>query len=174
MKKLLHPFLVIFLAVVLRLLPHPPNVAPIASLALFGGCYLNKRYALFVPLVAMLISDYFLGFHNTMLFVYGSFLLTGLFGIWVRKRKTVKNVIGVSLFSSLLFYLITNLGVWVVGGLYPKTLPGFLQSYYFAIPFFRNTIIGDLFYTGLFFGGYELILRVFDLHQSLSRKSAEK
>lgn len=157
MKKLLNPVLIIIFAVVLRLVPHPPNFAPIAAMALFGGAYLNKRYALVVPLLAMFISDIFLGFHSVMPFVYGSFLLTGTMGLWLKDRRNVQNIIGASLASSVLFFLITNFGVWLVSGMYPKSIAGLWQSYFYALPFFRNTLIGDLFYTGIFFGLYEFV-----------------
>lgn len=159
MKNAISPLLIIIFAVLLRLIPHPPNVAPIAAMALFGGAYLDKKYALVVPLIAMFLSDIFLGFHTTMPFVYGSFLLIGLIGMWLKKRRTIANVIGATFISSLLFFFITNFGVWFIGGLYPKTINGLTNAYFYAIPFFRNTIVGDLFYVGLFFGCYELILR---------------
>lgn len=159
MKYIANPLSIILFAVILRLIPHPPNFAPIAAMALFGGAYLNKRYALIVPIIAMLISDYFLGFHNTMLFVYSSFLLTGFIGLWLRKHRKIKNVFLATLCSSLLFFIITNFGVWLVGNMYPKTFAGFIECYIAAIPFFRNTLLGDLFYTAIFFGSYELILR---------------
>lgn len=160
-SSIIAPLAIIFFAVVLRLVPHPPNVAPIAALALFGGCYLDKRYALVLPLVAMFVSDFFIGFHDTMLFVYASFLLTGLLGMSLRKHRNIRSIIIITLISSVLFFLITNFGVWLVSSLYPRTIEGLFQSYFFAIPFFRNTIIGDLLYVGLFFGVYELILRLF-------------
>lgn len=165
LQNLISPLLIIIFAIVLRLMPHPANFAPIAAMALFGGVYLNKKYALIVPLAAMFLSDIFLGFHNTMLFVYGSFLLTGVVGLWLRKHKTLPVVAGATLLSSLLFFLITNFGVWLVGGLYPKTFAGLVNAYFYAIPFFRNTVIGDLFYVGLFFGSYELLIKLASSHQ---------
>lgn len=170
-KDFLSILIIITFAVILRLLPHPPNVAPIAAMALFGGAYLDRKYALLVPITAMFVSDLFLGFHNTILFVYGSFLLTGVIGLWLKSHRNVQPIALGSLASSMLFFLITNFGVWLVGGLYPKTLSGLIQSYVMALPFFRNTIIGDLFYSGLFFGGYELVLHVVhsygkDLHKN--------
>lgn len=158
LQHLINPVLVIGIAVVLRLTPHPPNFAPISAMALFGGAYLNKRYAFVIPLIAMFISDAFLGLHNTVPFVYGSFVLSGLIGIWIKNTKTLNNIIIGSVLSSILFYLITNFGVWLVSGMYANTISGLLQSYTLAIPFFRNTLIGDLFYTGIFFGSYELVL----------------
>ena len=148
----------------MRLLPHAPNVAPIAAMALFGGAYLDRKFALLAPLAAMFLSDIFLGFHNTILFVYGSFLISGLIGLWLRKHKNPGNIILASIFSSIIFYLVTNFGVWLAGGLYTKDATGLIQSYVMALPFFRNTILGDLFYTGLLFGGFELVLRGFKLN----------
>lgn len=157
LEKLPSPVAIIVFAVGARLLPHPPNMVPITALALFGGVYLGKKYALLVPLIALFVSDVFLGFHNLMLFVYGSFLLTGIIGLWLRKHKKLGFIVAGALVSSILFFAITNFGVWVAGNMYPHTLTGLVESYTLAIPFFRNSLIGDLGYTGLFFGGYELV-----------------
>ena len=147
----------IILGVLSRLVPHPANFAPIAALALFGGANLRRRDAIIVPLVSLLISDFFIsGFYGpTMFYVYGSFILIGLIGLWLRTHKNLGAIISSSLISSLLFFLITNFGVWT-GGWYPHTLAGLTETYTAAIPFFRNTILGDIFYTTLFFGGFEL------------------
>lgn len=161
LSLLISPLLIIGIAVILRLVPHPANFAPIAAMALFGGVYLNKRYALIVPLIALFISDIFLGFHESMPFVYGSFVLTGVIGMWLKHHKTPWTVIGASLVSSVLFFVLTNFNYWYAASLYPKTGAGLVQSYINAVPFFRNTILGDLFYTGLFFGSYEFVLRTF-------------
>ena len=157
LRKLLNPALIIVFAVFMRLLPHPANVAPIAAMALFGGAYLNKKYALIVPLIALFISDIFLGFYASMPYVYGSFLVTGLIGIWLRNHKNVPNVILASLSSSVLFFLITNFGFFLTNDLYPRTFAGQMEAYTMALPFFRNTLVGDLGYVGFFFGGYELV-----------------
>lgn len=157
MKQLLIPVSMILLAVALRLMPHPANMAPIAALALFGGVYLEKKYALIIPLVAMFLSDLFLGFHASILSVYGCFLVSGMIGMWVKNHKNVPTVIGASVFSSMLFFLVTNFNFWYADALYVKTLEGLLSSYINALPFFRNTLVGDLMYTGIFFGGYEVI-----------------
>lgn len=153
------PYIMIAVGVVLRLTPHPPNFAPIAAMALFGGAYLNKKTALGVPLLAVLVSDFFIGFYNPLIMasVYGSFLLAGIIGIYLRKRITPPYVLGAALSSSVLFYLITNFAVWAApGSFYPHNLAGLASSYIAAIPFFKNTLLGDLFYTGAFFGVYEL------------------
>lgn len=155
--NLVNILMVVGTAVILRLLPHAPNFAPIGALALFGGAYLNGIFAFVVPLSAMFVSDLFLGFHNTMFFVYGSFILIGLLGLWLKNHKSAGNVILASLSSSVLFFLLTNFGVWLVSGMYQKTASGLMESYFMALPFFRNTLLGDLFYTGVFFGGYEVL-----------------
>lgn len=155
-------FFFIVAAVILRLLPHLPNFAPIAALALFGGTYLNKKYALMVPLLAMLVSDYFIGFYDywVMLSVYGSFLIIGLIGLWLRRHKNLSNIIGATLAGSILFFVITNFAVWAATPWYPKNFAGLSECYLLALPFFRNTILGDLFYVGTMFGLYEFVLYV--------------
>ena len=156
LSLLVNPILIIVATVILRLLPHLPNFAPITAMALFGGAHLNKRYALEVPMLAMLISDFFLGFHDTMPYVYASFFMVGLLGLWVRDHNNWKNILVASFGSSILFFFVTNFGVWL-SGWYPRTLNGLMESYLMAVPFFRGTLAGDLFYTGVFFGGYELM-----------------
>ena len=131
----------IVLAVITRLLPHPPNVAPITGIALFAGCNIkDKNLAFMLPLLCMFVTDLFLGFHMVMPFVYLSFMCISYIGI---SSKKINN--GTILGSSLLFFLVTNFGVWYLG--YPNTLAGLVSCYTLAIPFFVNTIIGDLFFT---------------------------
>ena len=156
-------FFFILTGVILRLLPHLPNFAPIAAMALFGGTYLNRRYALVVPLIALLIGDIFIGFYSPwiMLSVYGSFALIGLIGIWLKNHKNVPNVIGGTLMGSIIFFLVTNFACWVIPhSFYPHTWQGLMQSFIMGLPFFRNTLMGDLFYVGAMFGLYELVLWV--------------
>ena len=160
MKNKMFPMLIVILAVLMRFLPHPANVAPMAAMALFGGAYLNKKYAVILPLVVMLISDLFLGFHKTILFVYGSFLITSIIGMVLRGRIKFKTVVGASLLSSIIFYIVTNFGVWLTSGMYELTGLGLGRCYVLAIPFFRNTLVGDLFYTVMMFGGYEVLLKL--------------
>ena len=157
LEKLINPLIIIVAAVGLRLLPHMPNFTPIGAMALFGGAYLDKRLAILLPLSAMIVSDLFIGFYSpaVMLSVYGSFVLIGLIGMWLRRRKSPKNILLASISSSVLFFLITNFAVWAAGS-YSRGLDGLLASYIMGIPFFRGTFLGDFFYTGLFFGGYEL------------------
>jgi hypothetical protein len=161
-SKLAQPAGFILIGAFARLIPHPANFAPIAAMALFGGVYLNKKQALILPILAMIASDIFLGFDSLSmrLSVYGSFLLTVFVGFWIKNHKSFKNIVLASILSSILFFIITNFAVWAFGSLYLKTVDGLMQSYFFAIPFFRNTILGDLTYSGVFFGGYEFAKRL--------------
>jgi hypothetical protein len=158
--KFLLPVAIVIIAALMRLVPHPANVAPIAAMALFGGVYLDKKYAVILPLGALFISDIFLGFYQSMPYVYGSFILTAGIGMWLRHHKSIYTVATGSVLSSVLFFLVTNFGFWLAHSLYPKTFAGQMDAYLMAIPFFRNTLTGDLFYTILFFGGYELLRRI--------------
>jgi len=147
---------VIILAIVARLVPHAPNFAPIGGLALFSGSHFKKKIALTVPLMAMFISDIFLGFHKTIPYVYVSFIIIALIGGLIKNNKWQSLVLA-SLTSSVLFFLITNFGVWTTGVMYQKNLSGLIQCYGFGVPFFRNTLVSDLFYTFSFFYGYRFL-----------------
>src|SRR3989344_7928429 len=160
-EKFINPSIIIGVAVLSRLLPHMPNFTPIGAMALFGGAYLDKRWAILLPLTAMFLSDVFIGFYSpiVMVSVYGSFVLTGLIGFWLRKRRNPRNVLFAALSSSILFFIVTNFAVWAAGS-YSRGLDGLLTSYIMALPFFRGTLFGDIFYTAVFFGGYELVLQL--------------
>jgi len=167
------PTIIIAFAVAGRLLPHPANVAPVGAIAFFAGLYLPKRWALIAPLVVMFISDIFIGFYNPfmMLFVYGGFVVMGYIGLRVRTHKTVINTIGGVVMGSSLFFLLTNWSVWAFGTMYTKTFSGLLQSYIMAIPFFRNSMIGDVFFVVVLCAIAELSLAI---TQSRSRRVASR
>jgi hypothetical protein len=159
MKHVVAGSILILAAALSRLLPHPPNFTPIAAIALSSAVYFDKRFAFIIPLAAMLISDLFLGFHTGMAWVYGSFFAIGGIGLWLRSHKRPLPIAGAALASSVLFFVVTNFGVWLTGTLYPKTLEGLIACYVAAIPFFQNTVAGDLLYTGVLFGLFEVIER---------------
>jgi hypothetical protein len=147
----------IFAAALLRLLPHYPNFTPIAAMALFGGAYFsNKKTAFIVPFAAMFLSDLLIGFHSTMLAVYLSFALMVLIGFSLREKKKISNIFVASITSSVLFFVITNFAVWATGAMYPMNFTGLMESYIAAVPFFHYTLLGDLFYVGIFFGTFEI------------------
>lgn len=140
-----------------RLLPHPPNFAPIAALALFGGaCFADRRAAFLVPLTAMLLSDLVLGLHRTLPVVYGSFAVLVCLGLWLRQHRTAVPIAAATLIGSVLFFALTNFGVWALGSLYPKSWEGLIACYVAAIPFFHNTVLGDALYATVLFGGLAL------------------
>lgn len=158
-SEILIAIVFVLIGVSLRLLPHPPNFAPIAGIALFAGVYLSRKTALILPLAAMLISDMFIGSYqlSLMFFVYGSFLLTVVLGFWLKKHKSWYSIAGGAVMSAVLFFLLTNFAVWAFTPWYAKTLAGLVQCYLMGLPFFKNTLLGDLFYTTVFFGAYGLI-----------------
>jgi hypothetical protein len=157
MSRYMYAFVLILAAALSRMLPHLPNMVPVTALALFGGVYLDRRFTFIIPMAAMLITDWFIGFHSTALWVYGSFMAIGVVGLWLRNHRGVLPTIGASIAGSVLFYVITNFGVWLSPPyMYDQTLSGLVQCYVAAIPFFRNTLAGDLLYVGAIFGLYEM------------------
>ena len=158
-----------------RLVPHMPNFAPVTATALFCGAYMTRRQS-FVALAAILLaSDYMLLYikpygassfdtlympwqlwHTTLPYIYASFAISAAVGWWVKSRRSSGYVVAAALFCSLQFFLISNAGVWAAG-MYDRGLDGLWQSYTMALPFFRGTALGDLFYTSVFFGGFELL-----------------
>lgn len=133
--------LFVFFAILLRVVPHPPNFAPITALALFSGVtFNNKALGLILPLTVMILSDIFLGFYNISFIVYLAFIAITVYGSTVKKVN-----IGTILSSSLIFFFITNLGVWALG--YPITIQGLILCFTLAIPFLGYSILGDLFFS---------------------------
>lgn len=156
----------ILVAALLRLVPHPPNVAPVTALALFAGATLGRRLAAFlVPLTAMLLSDSLLelltgqGFHPHMPAVYGSFALVVWLGGWLEGRLRPGRVAAFSVAASTIFYLVTNFAVWAAGTMYPHTAAGLLACYVAALPFYSLSLAGDLAFAALMFSAYSALAR---------------
>jgi len=161
-KKLLSLVVTIFGIALFRVLPHPPNVSPVAAMALFGGAFFaDKRLALIIPFAALIASDLIIGFHNTMIFVYAGFALTVGIGMMISKHIKLNHVAAAAVGASMLFFLITNFGAWMMNGLYPMTADGLMQAYVAAIPFFQNSLLGNLAFTTVMFGGYVLLQKQF-------------
>lgn len=138
-----------------RLIPHPPNFTPIAAIALFGGAqFSSKRAAFLVPLAGLFLSDLVFGFYSITPVVYGSFALTVCLGFWA--RRSAQRISFAAIASAILFFVLTNFGVWAMDNLYPKTVAGLIDCYVAAIPFFRNMLLGNLLYSALLFGGFAL------------------
>ena len=159
------------LAAISRFLPHPPNFTPVTGMALFGAAYFAKKYwAFIIPFVALWFSSlvldnvvyaqYYDGFQwFSQPWVFVSLILITLLGAGFLKKVSIKNVVGTSLVASTVFFLVTNFGSWQmdIAGIYADDFAGLVACYAAGLPYFLNTIAGDLFYCGVLFGGYELI-----------------
>ena len=148
----------IIIGVSLRLLPHPANFAPITAIALFGGAVLPRRYGLWVPLAAMVVSDWFIGFHSLILVTWGCYLLIALAAS--RWMNNLRNGVLLILGSSVFFFSVTNFAVWATSGMYARTWSGLIECYTLALPFFRNSLLSDVFYTAVLFGAFALATRL--------------
>ena len=149
----------IALAVVSRIVPHPANFTPIAALGLFSGACLRMQKFWLLPLAALLLSDMVIGFYHplVMVFVYAAFILCACLGrALLHERRSILMLGGTTLSGSVIFFILSNLGDWLAGLNYPLTWQGLLQCYTMAIPFFGNTLVGDLFYVTCLFGTYEI------------------
>lgn len=166
-------YIVIALVALTRLLPHPPNFASIGALALFAGYSMRSTKGLLVPLGALLISDIIghvmrvpgMGFYSPMmmLFVYGGF--AAVVGIGRLSRSSIAanhpwlntgRIAGGSIAGATVFFLVSNFGVFV-GGAYGLTSTGLVACYVAALPFFLNTLAGDLFFGFVLFGAAALV-----------------
>ena len=154
-------FLLILFAALSRLVPHPYNFTPVGALGLFAGAYLPMRRYWVLPVIALLISDLFIGFYHpvAMISVYLAFILCGVIGRFVlMQKRSVMRLAVTSLSASCLFFVLSNFGDWLSGiNHYPMTLNGLIECYVMAIPFFGNTVLGDLFYVTMLFGIYETV-----------------
>ena len=156
----------ITLGVAGRLLPHPPNFTPMAAIALFAGFIFLKRYmAVIAVVVIMLLTDYFaFGYlsaewfaSKSMWVVYLALLFPVVFKNFLQKKLGLFRVAGAALASSTVFFIATNFAVWAFSPMYEKTLEGLVLCYTMAIPFFQNTVAGDLIWSGVIFGTYFLL-----------------
>jgi hypothetical protein len=155
----------IVMALAGRMVPHPDNFTPVLAVALFGGATLSGGIGYFIPFAAMFISDLLLGnsFDWMSLVVYGCFLVGAGLGQWLGRERTWTKTGFATISGSLLFYAVTNFAVWITpNGLYAHTLDGLIECYWMALPFFRNSLAGDLFWIAVLFG-------VFDLARSWSK-----
>jgi len=172
---------IIIIGILLRLLPNAPNFAPVGAIAIFAGIYLGKKWSWAIPVAMMFVSDLFIGVYDwkIMAAVYTCFIVSVFIGRIVRNINSAVEVrpqgtaevsprqlpsalrqllllASGSLAGSILFFLVTNAAVVFFGNWYPHTFAGVMQSYIAGIPFFRNTVLSDLFYLGIFAGSYEI------------------
>jgi uncharacterized membrane protein len=147
----------ILIATAMRLIPHPANFTPLTAMALFGGaCFTDKRMGFLVPLLGLFLSDIVLGFNALTPVIYGSFALIVCLGFGLRRQRNGARIIGASIVAAVMFFVLTNFGVWAFSTLYPKTPGGLVDCFVMAIPFFGNTLLSSLFYSAVLFGGLAL------------------
>lgn len=156
-------FTIVFLSlliIVSRLIPHAANFSPIFALALFIGFLSTDWHLRYLPLLALFISDLFLGFYQpgVMLTVYLSLFITVLAGQYLKKSYSYSLALSYSLVSAILFFVLTNWAVWFFGTWYSADITGLQQSYLLAIPFFKNTLLSNFVYSAFFFGAYQIYL----------------
>jgi hypothetical protein len=151
----------ILVAAISRLFPHPDNFTPVAAIALFAGANLPRKYAFLLPLIAMMISDAIIGFHSHIYAVYISMALVAVIGMSIEKNNSITKVFGATLLGSILFFVITNFAVWYGASFYPQNLSGLILCFEAGIPFFRNTMLGDLTYSGILFGSFYFVKQRF-------------
>jgi hypothetical protein len=145
----------ILVAIISRIVPHVPNFTALSAIALFGAAQYDKKIMVFlVPITVLFISDAIIGFYSGMEWIYITFILITLSGFTLRNKITIPRIIALSVVSSLLVFIVTDFGVWLGGSMYPHTSAGFIACYAAALPFLRNELLGDLFYSGLLFGAF--------------------
>jgi hypothetical protein len=180
--------ILLVIAALTRVFPHPPNFAPIAAMALFGAIrFQRKSSALMFPLAAMLVSDLAIegayrlglsqswGIHRGMWVIYLLMMMIGALGLLFKDKKTgFGKIVGLSLTSSVLFFVLSNLAVWISSSVYDKSLQGLLTCYTAAVPFFQWTVLGDLCYCGILFGSWALMewrVPLLTLRQNIGTRS---
>ena len=152
-KKYTFPISLILILALARLIPHPPNFTPIIAVAIMSGFFFKNIYlSLGTLLIAMLLADAFIGFYNNILFVYLSLLLIAFIFYKISKKINFKNLFIYSFGSSIIFFVISNFGVWALGSPavnnipYEKSIEGLIQCYILAIPFFGNTFLSTVIF----------------------------
>ena len=152
---------IVILAACARLLPHPWNFTPIIAIGLFAGNQVRSAYTgILATLCALALSDAVLGFDRSFWYVYGAALIPVLLGRLARDRDGVGALVAAALGSSISFFLITNFMVWATVNIYPRTMAGLMTCFGAGIPFYKNQLMGDAFYTVALFGGYAVLSRL--------------
>lgn len=161
-----------------RLMPHPPNFAPVGGLSLFAGARLPGWQAYLVPLVLMAITDPILGalygfpaFSKITPFVYGSFLVNVWIGRRLRSSENALRIEAAAVVCSLQFFLVTNFAVWMGSRIYPPTWGGLAACYIAALPFLGRTLAGDLFYSAILFGLHAWLSRTMSRAEKVIRQA---
>lgn len=153
-----------------RIIPHMPNFSPLGAIGLFGAAHFQKKWQAFlIPIAATWLSDLvinnviyakyyptFTWFYEGFYWIYGAYLLIVLAGIFILRKVTVSRIITASLASTAIFFLVTNFMCWLGSSTYTQDFNGLMTCYVAGIPFLKGTFLGDLFYSGVLFGGFAL------------------
>jgi len=168
--------IIILLAALSRVALYPTNFSPMIAMALFGGAVIkDKKFAFAFPLLAMFLSDLLFEVLNIangfwgwgQLIGYGIFAAITIFGFTLKKIN-VLNVAGYSIASSLIFFLLSNSSVWIFDkSYYAKSFSGLMDCIAAGIPFLKNGLAADLFYSVLFFGGY-LLMKKYVINKAIA------
>lgn len=163
--------LTLTLAVVLaRLIPHAPNFTPLLAMTIFCAVSVeDKKWGLLMPLIAMGISDIFLGWHASMIFVYGAIILVGVLSIFLCKSQKISSVAMATLISPLVFYGVTNFGVWAVTSMYSKTFIGLYMSYIAGLPFLKVSMSSTVLFSCILFVPF-FMLKQSNIREKLSER----
>lgn len=159
-RSVLLPAGLILATAATRFLPHPDNFSPVMSVALFGSAVFVNRFAgIALAIAAMAVSDYFLGLHSTLPVVYAAMAVAGAMGFLLREKRDALRILASALAGSVMFFLLTNAAVFFLQDLYPHSAAGLIQCYAMALPFFKNSLAGDLFFSGVLFAVYRMATR---------------
>ena len=151
-KKDFFPIILILLLIFSRLLPHPPNFTPIVAVAIMSGYLFKNLYlSILVLFFSMIVGDMFIGFYSNMFYVYFPLFVITYFCFFKNKNINAKNLFIYGIVSSVVFFIISNLGVWVSSDMYEKNISGLINCYIMAIPFLKNTIISTILFSYLSF-----------------------
>lgn len=158
----------ILVAAFSRIIPHPHNFTPVGGIAVFGSYFLGRKiWAFLVPLFSLWLSDLFINniiypiqypqyYEGFTLFgsfwVYGSFLLMIPIAWGLLSTFTLPRLALTGFSTASLFFLVTNFGSWLNNPIYPQNFSGLLTSYIAGLPFFQNTLLGDICYLVILFG----------------------
>lgn len=146
-------------AVLSRLVWHVPNFSPLSSILIFSAFLAPNKKMAILPLLALLTSDLILGFYHwsVMLAVYLATALNIIVGYALKKNPRSLNVISAGIFSSISFFLITNLAVWMTSDWYAKDFNSLMYCFTLALPFFKSTLASSILYSSLLFSVYSLV-----------------
>ena len=159
---ILSAFFIIFSLFISRIIPHPPNFTPILASAIFAPYVIKSKYSsIVVILIAMFISDLVLGLHKLMVFIYIPILIILLFSDYLKYKLSENiNFLFLCILGPLIFFIISNFGVWLVYDYYTNNLIGLLNCYILAIPFFKNTLFSTVIYLIIFVLLYKSVLQI--------------